>query len=65
MIVMGTHSVQAGKEVIALDADDHLPRPTFIHLGFSDLRLLRIKPVQQKQVDRVQARDDLLVFHAV
>ena len=62
MIVMSTHFAQSEKEVIALDADDHLPRPMLIHLRFSDLRLLRL---QQMQVDRVQARDGLLVMSAV
>lgn len=62
---MRTHSEQSGKEVIALDADDHLSRSMYVHFGFSDLRLLRIKPVLQMQVDRVPVRDDLLVIRAV
>jgi hypothetical protein len=40
---------QAGKEVIALDADDHLLRPVLIRFNFSELRLF------QMQVDCVRA----------
>ena len=65
MIVMSTHPAQSEKEVIALDADDHLPRPICIHLKLSDWRLLRIKPVQQMQLDRVRTRNGLPVIRAV
>jgi hypothetical protein len=48
---------QAGKEVIALDADDHLLRPVSIRFNFSELRLFLM------QVDCVRARR-LPEFHA-
>jgi hypothetical protein len=38
------------KEVIALDADDHLVRPVLIRLTISERRLLQV------QVDCVQSR---------
>ena len=41
---------QAGEEVIALDADDHLLRPVLIRINFSESRLF------QMQVDCVPAR---------
>jgi hypothetical protein len=33
--------MQQGKEVIALDADDHLARPTLIPFKFSEMQLCR------------------------
>ena len=47
---MLVHLVQTLKEVIALDADDHLLRPTLILSDLSEMRQLPVK------VDRVPAR---------
>ncbi len=55
---MRTHYMQMKKEVMALDADDHLPRPISILLDYSDMRL------SQVQVDRFQSRN-LLCLCAV
>lgn len=53
-ITMNTsHTIQS-KEVIALDADDHLLRPMFIPLTVSEMRLFQV------QVNRVPARDTFL-----
>ncbi len=65
MTVMRAYFAQSRKEVIALDADDHLLRPIFMNSRYSDLRLLRIEPAQQMQVDRIQARDDIPAMCAV
>jgi hypothetical protein len=51
---MNAYPVQASKEVIALDADDHLLRPTSILLYVSDMRLSLVK------VDRFQTRSLLI-----
>jgi len=55
---MNMNLKQAGKEVIALDADDHLLRPVLIRFKFSELRLFHM------QVDCVRA-SRLPGFHAV
>jgi hypothetical protein len=47
---MNINLMQNGKEVIALDADDHLLRPVMIRLNFSELRLFPM------QVDCVRMR---------
>ncbi len=39
---MCTHLVQTGKEVIALDADDHLARPISIRFDYSNVRLTQV-----------------------
>ena len=52
---MSTYLVQYGKEVIALDADDHLARPILIRFEFSELRL------SQVQVDRLPMHS--FVYH--
>ena len=49
MVLMLSHLMQTLKEVIALDADDHLLRPTLI---LSDLSEMRQPPAK---VDRVPA----------
>ena len=49
MILMCTNLMQVSKEVIALDADDHLPRPTLILSDLSEMRQFQVK------VDRVPA----------
>jgi hypothetical protein len=49
--------VQNEKEVMALDADDHLLRPILIRLIISEMRLFPV------QVDCVRARR-LLMFRA-
>ncbi len=46
---MNVHSTLYTKEVIALDADDHLVRPTLIYLSVSEVRL------PQMRVDLVPA----------
>ena len=58
MVLMCSHLMQQGKEVIALDADDHLARPIMIHVVFSEMRLSRV------QVDCLPTRN-LLVLCAV
>ena len=55
---MCTHLIQHGKEVIALDADDHLARPILIQFVFSELRLSRV------QVDRLPTRNLLYLCAA-
>ncbi len=47
---MNINLKQDGKEVIALDADDHLLRPVLIRFNFSELRLFLM------QVDCVRVR---------
>jgi hypothetical protein len=54
---MNMNLLQHEKEVIALDADDHLLRPILIRLTVSELRLLQV------QVDCARKRR-LLVFCA-
>ncbi len=54
MVLMSTYLVQHGKEVIALDADDHLARPMLIRSEFSEMRL------SQVQVDRLPTRNLLV-----
>jgi hypothetical protein len=49
MVLMFTNLMQMAKEVIALDADDHLLRPTLILSDLSEMRQLQVK------VDRVPA----------
>ena len=51
---MSTYLVQHGKEVIALDADDHLARPILIRFMFSETRH------SQVQVDRLPTRNPLI-----
>jgi hypothetical protein len=53
--MMHSNYSKSGKEVIALDADDHLARPTIYHLDFSELRLVPL------QVDRLGVRPCLRV----
>ena len=48
---MFIYLMQQGKEVIALDADDHLVRPVSIHSDYSDTRLSRVL------VDRLPTRN--------
>ncbi len=48
---MFIHLMQQGKEVIALDADDHLVRPLSIRSDCSDSRLSRVL------VDRLPTRN--------
>ncbi len=55
---MYTHLMQQGKEVIALDADDHLVRPISIRFDYSDLRLSRVL------VDRLPTRNLLCLCAA-
>jgi hypothetical protein len=45
---MNMNLIRHEKDVIALDADDHLLRPTLIRLTVSELRLLQVR------VDRVR-----------
>ncbi len=55
---MFTHLMQQGKEVIALDADDHLARPISIRFDYSELRLSRVL------VDRLPTRNLLCLCAA-
>ncbi len=55
---MYIHFMQQGKEVIALDADDHLVRPISIRVDYSDLRLSRVL------VDRLPTRNLLCLCAA-
>jgi hypothetical protein len=47
---MNMNLLQHEKEVIALDADDHLLRPLMIRLTISELQLMHVR------VDRVRTR---------
>ena len=47
---MSIQTLQSHKEVIALDADDHLLRPASIHPSVSEMRLF------QMRADRVPTR---------
>ena len=51
---MSTYFVQHGKEVIALDADDHLARPILIRFVFFEMGLSHV------QVDRLPTRNLLV-----
>ena len=50
MIFMNTSHITQSKEVIALDADDHLLRPTLNYLIISEVRLFQL------EVNRVPTR---------
>jgi hypothetical protein len=50
--------MQQGKEVIALDADDHLARPILILLPFSEKQQTRV------QMDRLPTRNLLFLCAA-
>lgn len=50
---MNTCLTHEEKEVIALDADDHLMRPVLFLFDFSDLRLFQVR------VDRLKMRGRL------
>ncbi len=67
-MIMNTSHLMQSKEVIALDADDHLLRPTLNCLIISEMRLFQAVSLQRAgsrgpnavQVNRVQTRDTFL-----
>jgi hypothetical protein len=54
MVLMNIIQSQPKKEVMAVDADDHLCRPLLIRFNFSEMRLSRL------QVNYVPTRVTLL-----